>query len=240
MQVRGDALTKKYGGTCALDHVSLTIEPGRLVAVLGANGAGKTTLLNALSGMIPADSGDVLFDGQRYTMGREDLRRRFAVIPDFPPVALSWTPLRFIGTLARMYQVNEEGLDKRVEKILAELDLLSVARWRLGQLSRGQLYKSVLAGFIVSDPEVWFVDEPFASGMDPRGLNCFKEYARDAAQRGHTIIYTTQIIEVAEQFAHRVILLDHGKIVGDASPQDLKSNGALQRFLTQLQDSPKP
>jgi ABC-type multidrug transport system ATPase subunit len=240
MQVRGESLTKQYGATCALDHVSLTIDPGRIVAVLGANGAGKTTLLNALSGLSPATSGDVYFDGERFTMNREDLRRRYAVIPDLPAVSGYWTPLRFIGTLARMYPVKEEGLADRAEKILADLDLLSVARWRLLQLSRGQQYKSILAGFILADPELWFVDEPFASGMDPRGLNCFKDYVRNAAQRGHTVIYTTQIIEVAEQFADRVVLLDHGKVVGDAPPSELKASGALSQFLSQLREGPQP
>jgi ABC-type multidrug transport system ATPase subunit len=117
--------------------------------------------------------------------------------------------------------------------LLKQLDLLEVARWKFRQLSRGQSYKAVLAGFIAADPEVWFVDEPFASGMDPRGLNCFKEYAREAVTRGHTIIFTTQIIEVAEQVAGRVCLLERGQIKASGKSAQLGEIPAFQGLLSQ-------
>lgn len=238
MNLRAETLVKKYGWVTALDGVSLDIEPGQIVAVLGPNGAGKTTLLNALAGVLPLDAGRVLLDGQPYTPGSDALRRRFAFLPDTPPVPPSWSPLRLIGTLLKLYEVPPPGLEERVVTLLERLDLLEVARWQCHRLSRGQVYKSVLAGLLAADPELWLVDEPFSSGMDPRGLSCFKEHARAAVSRGHTLIYTTQIIEVAEQFADRICVLDRGRVKAFEEPAKLRGASGLETLLTQLRETP--
>jgi len=238
MQVRAENLTKKFGWVTALNELSWNLEPGQIVALLGPNGAGKTTLLNALSGSILLDSGQVFLDGQLFSPDRSDLRRRFAFIPDIPPVPGGWSPIRFIGTTLKLYGSSEQRLAERVTELLDKLDLLGVARWRFRQLSRGQIYKAVLAGFLAADPELWLLDEPFASGMDPRGLNCFKEYARGAVGRGRTIVFTTQIIEVAEQFANRICVLDQGQIKICAESAKLRENEAMTNLLTKLREHP--
>ena len=237
VHVRAERLVKRFGSFSALDELSLEIKPGQIVAVLGPNGAGKTTLLNALAGAILLDSGRVLFDNQVFTPDRDDLRRRFAFIPDIPPVPNGWSPLRFIGTTLKLYDVSDEGVQERVIDLLEKLDLLDVAQWKFRQLSRGQAYKAVLAGFLGADPELWLVDEPFSSGMDPRGLNCFKEYCREAVGRARTIIFTTQIIEVAERFAHHICLLDRGQIKAWSGPDDLLNSPELTSMLTHIRQS---
>src|SRR4051812_16295365 len=201
MHLKAESLTKKFGWVTALDGLSWEVAPGQVVAILGPNGSGKTTLLNALAGCMLLDSGRVLMDGQPFTPTRADLRRRFAFIPDIPPLPGDWSPLRFIGTTLKLYEVTEDGAESRVVELLRKLNLLGVAQWKFRQLSRGQQYKAILAAFLAADPELWLVDEPFSSGMDPSGLHCFKEYARQAASRGHTIIFTTQLVEAAERFA---------------------------------------
>ena len=238
MHIRADGITKKFGWVVALDNVSWEIEPAQIVAVLGPNGAGKTTLLNALSGSILLNSGKIFFDREHYTPERTDLRKRFAFIPDIPPVPNHWTPLRFIGTALKLYGISDARVDARVKELLAQLDLLEIAGWRFHRLSRGQTYKAVLAAFLAADPEVWMVDEPFASGMDPRGLNCFKEYARTATAQGRTIIFTTQIIEVAEQFADRICILDKGKIQLFEAAGNIHQSRALDALISQLREQP--
>lgn len=238
MHVRAERLTKTFSGVTALNDVSWEIESGQIVAVLGPNGAGKTTLLNALAGAALLDQGQVFFDGQPYTPDRTDLRRRFAFLPDIPPVPQHWSPLRFIGTTLKLYEVSQSDIDERVQGLLRELDLLEVAGWRFRHLSRGQAYKAVLAAFVAADPELWFVDEPFASGMDPRGLNCFKQYARAAIARRRTIIFTTQIIEVAEQFADRICILDKGRIQLFEAVAHIQASPAYESLIPQLKEHP--
>jgi ABC-2 type transport system ATP-binding protein len=92
---------------------------------------------------------------------------------------------------------------------------------------------------LIADPELWFVDEPFASGMDPRGLNTFKQYARSAAARGHTIVFTTQIIEVAEQVADRICVINKGQVKADATPAELSRDTAYEQLLAELHETPQ-
>lgn len=240
MRLKAENLRKKYGWAVALDDLSWEAAPGQVIALLGPNGAGKSTFLNALAGCIRLDGGRVLFDGEAYTPDREDLRRRFAFLPDFPPVPPGWTPVRFIGSLLKLYGLPVLDLQERVVKILTDLDLLGVAQWKFRQLSRGQAYKAVLAGFLAADPELWLVDEPFASGMDPRGLNAFKEYAREAVTRGRTILFTTQIIEVAEQISDRICVLNRGRIVADATPTELCEGSKYENLLAELHETAVP
>jgi ABC-type multidrug transport system ATPase subunit len=239
VHLKADRLVKKFGWKTVLDELSWEVEPGQIVALLGPNGAGKTTLLEALSGALVLNSGQIFLDGQPYTAERGDLRRRIAYIPDLPPIPGYWTPLRFIGTLLKLYQTPGDHHEDRVVEILERLDLLGVARWRFAQLSRGQSYKAILAGFLASDPELWLVDEPFSSGMDPRGLHCFKDYAREAIKRGRTIIFSTQIVEVAEQIAQRVGILEQGKIKTCSDMASLRANPTFGDLVSQLHDSPR-
>jgi energy-coupling factor transporter ATP-binding protein EcfA2 len=91
-----------------------------------------------------------------------------------------------------------------------------VAQWPFRHLSRGQTYKGVLAAFLVADRALWLVDEPFSSGMDPRGFECFKQYCQEAPKRGRSILFTTQLVEIADAYADRVLVLEKGKLHGDS------------------------
>jgi len=238
VKIRAERLTKKFGWVSALEDLSWEVPAGQITAILGPNGAGKTTLLNILSGSLLPDGGEVFLDEQRFTPDRDDLRRRLAFLPDLPPVPTSWSPLRFIGTALRLYRTPGERLEEKVLHYLEQLDLLEVAQWGCGRLSRGQVYKAALAAFLVADPEVWLVDEPFASGMDPRGLNCFKTYAREAVTRGRTIVFTTQIIEVAEQVAQRICVLERGRVIACEEPRRLRETPAFAGLVSQLREQP--
>jgi ABC-type multidrug transport system ATPase subunit len=116
-----------------------------------------------------------------------------------------------ISMCTRLYQIPPPPDDKVVE-ILQSLDLLPLATTPLSRLSRGQIYKSALAALFVIDPELWILDEPLASGIDPSGIVHLKQQARAAVQRGRTVVYTTQILDIAETFSDRICVLDHGTV----------------------------
>jgi ABC-type multidrug transport system ATPase subunit len=99
-----------------------------------------------------------------------------------------------------------------VTQHLNELDLLPTTDTPIGQLSRGQIYKVALATLLSVDSELWLLDEPFASGMDTIGIAYFKRQARLAVERGRTILYSTQILDVAEKFSDRICLIHRGKL----------------------------
>lgn len=241
MNVRVASLSKKYGSVRALIDVSITFTPGEIVAVLGPNGAGKTSLLGCLSGVLAADKGEVLFDDEPLRRDRMDLRRRFLFLPDFPMAFTGMTVLRHIGMVLRLYGADGAGAPERVVALLREFDLLPLADATVESLSRGQLYKTALAALIAADPELWLLDEPFASGMDPHGISTFKRHAREATKRGHTVIYSTQMLDAAERLADRVVILQHGAVRAFGSVAELQqqagtSGGALEDIFRQLHE----
>jgi len=212
VNVELSAVEKIYGRTRALDRVTLSLMPGQIVAVLGSNGAGKTTLLRCLAGLIRPDRGEVTYDGERFSTENLTLRRRLVFLPDFPPHFAGETVLRNLGLMLRIYEADGDAAPERVIHWLRAFDLLDLAEAPVESLSRGQAYKVALISLLIIDPDLWLLDEPLASGMDPHGLSVFKSEARAAAARGRTILYTTQVLEAAERFSDRVCILHEGEV----------------------------
>jgi ABC-type multidrug transport system ATPase subunit len=212
MKIELRGVLKSYRGMRALDHVSLTIEPGQIVSLLGPNGAGKTTLIRCLIGIAAPDKGGIYLDEQEFRRDCLELRRRIYLLPDFPFLFWEHSVLRNIAIVLRLFDADGFGAENRVLALLKDFDLLPLALRPLNSLSRGQAYKAGLVALLAADREVWLLDEPFASGMDPHGIDAFKSHARAAAARGRTIIYSTQILDVAERFSDRVCLMHQGAI----------------------------
>ena len=212
MKIELRGVVKSYRSVRALDHVSLEFAPGQIVSLLGPNGAGKTTLIRCLAGIASPDKGGVYFDEQEYKRDRLDLRRRLHILPDSPFLFWDQSILRNLAILLRLYDADGAGAEQRVLELLRDFDLLPVALRPVVSLSRGQAYKAGLVAMIAANCEVWLLDEPFASGMDPHGIDAFKRHARAAAARGRTILYSTQLLDVAERFSERVCVIHQGEI----------------------------
>jgi ABC-2 type transport system ATP-binding protein len=212
MKIELRAVSKSYGRARALDRASLEIGGGQIVAILGANGAGKTTLLRCLAGIAAPDSGEIIYNDQPFERDNMALRRDVFFLPDMPVVFYEMSVVRHIGMVLRVFEKEEAGIEEKVLQLLKEFDLFTVAENPLNTLSRGQVYKAALAALIAVNPRVWLLDEPFASGMDPHGINTLKRYTRQAVARGSTVIYSTQILEVVEKFSDRVCILHQGEV----------------------------
>jgi ABC-type multidrug transport system ATPase subunit len=251
MRIELSGVTKRFGSTLALDRVRLEIEPGQIIALLGPNGAGKTTLLRCLSGIAAPDRGQVLYDDQAFQRDRLDLRRRLAFLPDFPVVFEHWDVIRHAGMMLRLYERHDEdpstseaaATRERFLALLADFDLLPLARKPFAHLSRGQRYKAAFASLATVDPELWLLDEPFASGMDPHGIQAFKRCCQDAAARGRTILYSTQLLDVAERFSDRVCVIHRGEVRAFDSVRNLatgqaSAGGVLDELFRQLREEP--
>jgi ABC-type multidrug transport system ATPase subunit len=167
------------------------------------------------------------------------LRRRFYFLPDFPFLFGDRTVLQHLGIVLRIYGVNRPGVEETALELLRDFDLLPLAQKPLGTLSRGQLYKAGLVMLMAVDPEVWLLDEPFASGMDPHGIDAFKRRAREAAGRGRTVLFSTQLLEIAERFADRACIIHRGELRACETIATLRSRaagdaGALEQIFREL------
>lgn len=212
MHLELSRVTKAYGRSRALGSVSMSLDPGRVVAVLGANGAGKSTLLRVLSGLVKPDRGEVRYDDRLYRHDDLELRRRIFFLPDLPPLLDGTSLLANLGVLLKVYAADGPGAPERLVDWLQKLDLLELAEKPINTLSRGQIYKSALAALLTIDPELWLLDEPLASGMDAQGLSVLRSEVRAAAARGRTVVLSTQILEVAERLADQACVLHRGEI----------------------------
>ena len=213
--------TKKYGAVEALKGVSLEIELGDVVAMLGPNGAGKTTSISLLLGLRKPTSGKALLLGLDPT----DLNARSRVgvmlqesgIPEMLKV-------REIVDLFRSYYLKPMASDRAI----AMAGLQEKAGALVKQLSGGQRQRLYFALAVCGDPDVLFLDEPTV-GMDVEGRRSFIERIAEFANLGRTVVLTTHYLEEADQLARRVIVIDRGVVIADASPLDIKSRVAGKR-----------
>jgi ABC-type multidrug transport system ATPase subunit len=224
MEIELHNVRKMYGKKVALDGLNFRLEPGTVGAVIGLNGAGKTTLLRLLGGVLVPNEGEVLFDGNAFNRADLDFRRRLFFLPEVLPTLFGFSAFRQASMVFNLYGRKLEAEKEALMDLYERLDMLPYADSPLGKLSRGQIYKAVLAPYLMLAPELWLVDEPFAAGMDPEGMMVFRSCARKAAERGSTVLFTTQILEIAEDFADVIYILHHGKLVEILPVADLKAS----------------
>lgn len=213
-------ICKKYGSEKVFQDLNATIPEGSLLSVLGVNGAGKTTLLRMLASVSGRDSGDILFDEKSARRDDMEQRRELCFLPDFPVFFEDKSLLENICVSIKLWQRPDPD-EAHVMDILEEFDLLKHACKPSQALSRGQRYKAALISLLLIDPALWLLDEPFASGMDPRGLSLFKRYSQDAVTRGKTVIYTTQLVDLAKTFSSEIWILGDQGILARGSANEI-------------------
>jgi ABC-2 type transport system ATP-binding protein len=213
--------TKKYGAVEALKGVSLNIELGEVVAMLGPNGAGKTTSISLLLGLRKPTSGKALLFGLH--PDHLDARSRVGVMLQESGIP-AMLKVREIVDLFRSYYPKPMARDRAIS--MAGLE--EKANALVKELSGGQRQRLYFALAVCGDPEVLFLDEPTV-GMDVEGRRSFIERIAEFAQMGRTVVLTTHYLEEADQLAKRVIVVDRGLVIADASPQEIKGKVAGKR-----------
>src|SRR3979409_1101966 len=213
--------TKRYGAGEALKGVSLDIELGEVVAMLGPNGAGKTTSISLLLGLRKPTSGKALLFGLAPT--HLDARSRVGVMLQESgiPTVLK---VREMVDLFRSYYPKPMAADRAI----AMAGLEEKANALVKEPSGGQRQRLYFALAVCGDPEVLFLDEPTV-GMDVEGRRSFIDRIAEFANLGRTVVLTTHCLEEADQLARRVIVIDRGVVIADASPQEIKSKVAGKR-----------
>lgn len=236
MQIELQEAVKTYGKVTALDGITLTFEPGEIVAVLGLNGAGKSTLLNSISGLISLSSGQVTYDKRPFRFDDLELRRKIMFIADVPDLIWDESVIRNISIFATQYhRLEDQHLTKRVVDFLEEAEVLHKSETPVSGLSRGQIYKTALAILQAVDPQLWILDEPFASGMDANGIRLFRKTVEQARkERARTIIYSTQLAEMAIGFATRICIIDQGKCYAQFSPDEFVERAVNDPLLSKM------
>jgi osmoprotectant transport system ATP-binding protein len=215
---------KSYGAMRAVDDVSLAVDAGEFVILIGASGSGKSTLLKMINRLVEHDRGRVLFQGRQVRDFRpEDLRRRMGYAIQSIGLFPHWNVARNIATVPALLGWPDARRAARVDELLA-LFGLEPALYRdryPHQLSGGQQQRIGVARALAADPEVLLMDEPFGA-LDPiTRASLQQELARIHKASGKTIVMVTHDIEEALRLATRIVLLDQGRVVQDAAPMQL-------------------
>ena len=218
------AVGKAFGATQAVDSVSLTIEHGELVVLIGASGSGKSTLLKMINRLVEHDRGRILFKGEEIRSFRpEDIRRRMGYAIQSTGLFPHWNVARNIATVPGLLGWPEARIAARVDELLALLGLEpAVYRGRYPhQLSGGQQQRIGVARALSADPEVLLMDEPFGA-LDPMTRRTLQdELKRIHHTSGKTIVLVTHDIDEALRLATRIVLLDRGRVVQAGTPLQL-------------------
>ncbi|MFB9533222.1 ABC transporter ATP-binding protein [Nonomuraea roseola] len=215
-------LVKRYGGTTAVDGLTLAAERGAVTAILGPNGAGKTSTIEICEGFRKADGGTVRVLGA--DPGDSSLRARVGVMPQaggVPPA------MRCAEWLRLMSRFHARPLDPAV--LLARLGLTEHARTPYRRMSGGQQQRLSLAGAVIGRPELVFLDEPTA-GLDPQARRACWELVTDLRAAGVAVVLTTHYMDEAERLADHVVIIDRGRVVAEGSPATLTGAERQLRF----------
>jgi ABC-2 type transport system ATP-binding protein len=214
-------LRRSYRSQVVLDGIDLHVPEGSIFSLLGPNGAGKTTVVQILSTLIRADAGEARICG--YDVAREPDRVRAAigVTGQFSAVDSFLTGEENLLLMADLHHLGRAEGRRRVAGLLERFGLGAAANKPLALYSGGMRRRLDLAMGLVGEPRVIFLDEP-TTGLDPRSRRDMWQIVRNLADRGVTIFLTTQYLEEADHLADRIALLDHGRIVAEGTPAELK------------------
>jgi ABC-2 type transport system ATP-binding protein len=214
-------LRKSYGKQTVLGGIDLTVRQGTVFALLGPNGAGKTTTVQILSTLIHADAGQATLAG--YDLNREPARVRevIGVTGQYSAVDRLLTGRENLMLMADLYHLGRARAKARTAELLEQFGLTEAAGKLATTYSGGMQRKLDLAMTLVSDPQIIFLDEPTA-GLDPRSRRTMWEIVRDLTRSGVTVFLTTQYLEEADQLAGQIALLDHGTLIAQGTPDELK------------------
>ena len=223
-------IRKRYGGTPALDGVSLAVEGGEVFGLLGPNGAGKTTLISILAGLAAADAGTVTLFGRPFTPADRDLRRLVGIGTQDLSIYPNLTARENLAFFGKLYGLRGKELAARVDELLAAVGLADRAGDRAGTFSGGMKRRLNLAAAVVHRPRVLFLDEP-TTGVDPQSRNHIFEQVRALSAAGLAVVYTSHYLEEVRALCPRLAILDHGRVMAcDTLPNLLRRLDATLRL----------
>jgi ABC-2 type transport system ATP-binding protein len=220
--IKVEGLVKVFNGQVrALDGLDLTVERGGVYGLLGPNGAGKTTLIRVLTTLLPPDAGRARVAGVDVRQHPERVRARIGLAGQYAAVDDHLTGRENVEMVGRLYGLPRRQARRRAGEILERIGLAEAADRQVKTYSGGMRRRLDLAACLVGRPQVLFLDEPTA-GLDPASRRDLWALVGDLVDTGTTVLLTTQYLEEADQLADRIAVIDHGRLVSEGSPDQLK------------------
>jgi ABC-2 type transport system ATP-binding protein len=220
--IRVENLTKTFGTVNAVDQVSFQVGKGEIFAFLGPNGAGKTTTIKMLTTLLTPTSGALEIDGLDPRTHSHEVRKRFGIVFQDPSLDGDMTAYENMELHGVFYHVPRKLRNERIESLLRIFELWDRRKDQVKMFSGGMKRRLEIARGLLHTPRILFLDEP-TLGLDPQTRNQLWMQVKNLNQtEGLTVFLTTHYMDEADRVAHRIAVIDHGKIVAQGSPQELK------------------
>jgi ABC-2 type transport system ATP-binding protein len=215
-------LTKIFGKSTAVDHVSFEVQKGEIFGFLGPNGAGKTTTTRMLTGVIPPDAGTATILGHDIRAEPVLAKQGFGVVPETSNAYADLTAWQNLMLMGELYGLPRARAEQRSSDLLGMVGLLERKDQKVQAYSKGMKQRLILAMALIHEPELLFLDEP-TSGLDVQSTQMILSLLRDLNTQGTTIFLTTHNMEEANRLCHRVGIIRAGKMVAIDAPEKLKT-----------------
>jgi len=220
--IEATRLVKRFGKTTALDGVDLVARPGRVLGVLGPNGAGKTTAVRILATLLRPDGGRASVCGYDVLRDAHQVRQLIGLTGQYAAVDEGLSGTNNLIMIGRLLGMPRPDARARAAELLARFDLTDAAARPAKTYSGGMRRRLDLAASLVGRPRVLYLDEP-TTGLDPRSRTDVWGMVRGLVADGVTVLLTTQYLDEADQLAHDIVVIDHGKVVATGTPDELKA-----------------
>jgi ABC-2 type transport system ATP-binding protein len=230
-------LVKSYGARRAVDGVSFQVLAGQTVGLLGPNGAGKSTIVAMLCGLLRPDAGTILLGGEPVTTGAAAVKRRIGLVPQDLALYDDLSARENLRLFGALYGLKGGELDARIDHVLGQVNLRERMRDKPATYSGGMKRRLNIAAALMHDPELLVLDEPTV-GVDPQSRNAIFDTLEALQARGMALIYTSHYMEEVERLADHIVIIDHGKVLADATPAALHGRLAAQAALRVELDEP--
>jgi ABC-2 type transport system ATP-binding protein len=233
--VQTAGLVKAFGATRAVDGVDLSVAAGTVYGVLGPNGAGKTTTIRMLATLLRPDAGTALVFGLDVVREAAAVRRLISLAGQVASVDETLSAAENLVIFARLLGLSRAAARRRAGELLEEFGLADAAKRPAGQFSGGMRRRLDLAASLITTPPLIFLDEP-TTGLDPRTRAQMWQTIRRLAEAGSTVLLTTQYLDEADQLADRIAVIDHGTVVAEGTPDELKASAGASSLQLRLAD----
>jgi len=232
-------LTKSFGERCAVNGVSFNLEAGQTLGLIGPNGAGKSTTVSLISGLLHADRGEVLLDGQELTHGSSAPKHKIGLVPQELAIYDDLSARENLKLFGALYGLKGASLNARCDHVLALVNLAERASDKPKEFSGGMKRRLNIAAALLHEPPLLILDEPTV-GVDPQSRNAIFDSLETLKAQGRSLIYTSHYMEEVERLADHIVVIDHGKVIADETPAALYQRLPAQAGLTvDLADAPE-
>lgn len=215
-------VTKEFGKHTAVDHLSVTLEPGTITGFIGPNGAGKTTTLRMITGVLEPDEGTVSINGHAMATDPIAAKEEFGYIADSPDLFVALKGLEYINFMCDVYHVAPEVRKERLDALLSEFAMRDAVGDKIQTYSHGMRQKIHIIATLMHEPAVWIMDEPM-TGLDPQASYLLKQKMKEHAAKGNIVLFSTHVLEVAEKLCDRILIINHGAKKYEGTLEALKA-----------------